>query len=568
LAGGGDTTQVPGPEQVFGRYRLLSLLGEGGMGQVWRAHDSQTNRVVALKVLPARSADDQEMRERFRRECRAVALLSEPHVIPIHDFGDIDGRLYLNMRLVEGTDLRTLIRCEGPLAPRRAVAIITQVAAALQAAHDAGLVHRDVKPSNILLGADDFTYLIDFGIAHVAGEHSLTQAGDTIGTFAYLAPEAVGAAVKTDARVDVYALACVLYECVAGRPPFSSTTGIPGLISEHLHTPPPRPSIDRPEIPAAFDAVIAKGMAKDPTERYQTARELAAATHAALTGDPAVGQQTIIDRPAPVRRRRRIRLSRNATALAAAVAAVVVGLGIFVFLPSRPSPPPSPPSPRPPAPRQTVLPFTGLDEPEDVAVDTAGDVYVTDTSNNRVVKLAAGSDTPAVLLFTGLKVPIGVAADTVGNVYVADATFGNGRVVKLAAGSSVQTVLPFTGLSGPSGVAVDTAGSVYVADTGHNRVVKLVAGSSTQTELPFTGLKYSAGGMTHTAAGAAVDTAGNVYVSDYFNNRVVKLAAGSTTQTLLPFTGLSGPSGVAVDTAGNVFVADTDNKRVVKLPAG
>src|SRR5215468_11770029 len=159
---GGDATQGPGPAGNFGRYELLSLLGAGGMGQVWRARDTQTNRVVALKVLPEHSADDEEPRERFRRECQAVAQLTEPHIIPIHDFGDIDGRLYLNMRLVDGTDLRTLIKQEGALSPKRAVAIIAQVAGALQAAHDVGLVHRDVKPSNILVSANDFAYLIDF----------------------------------------------------------------------------------------------------------------------------------------------------------------------------------------------------------------------------------------------------------------------------------------------------------------------------------------------------------------------------------------------------------------------
>ena len=307
MAGSSDTTQVPGPEQVFGRYRLLSLLGQGAMGQVWRAHDSQTNRVVALKVLPARSADDQMLRDRFRRECRAVAQLAEPHVIPIHDFGDIDGQLYLNMRLIEGTDLRSLIRTGGALPPGRGVAIIAQVAAALQAAHDAGLVHRDVKPSNILLGAEDFAYLIDFGIAHAGEDHSLTSTGQTIGTFAYLAPEAIGAADQTDSRVDVYALACVLCECLTGRPPFSSASGVQGLIAAHLITPPPQPSMDRAGVPAAFDAVIARGMAKDPDDRYRSARELAAAARAAV-GDSA----GTIDQPVAGRRRRRISLSRGA----------------------------------------------------------------------------------------------------------------------------------------------------------------------------------------------------------------------------------------------------------------
>lgn len=248
---GGDATEDQQPVKSFGRYGLLSMLGAGGMGQVWRARDSQTNRVVALKVLPENSADDAESRERFRRECEAVAQLTEPHIIPIHDFGDVDGQLFLNMRLVDGTDLRSLIKQEGALTPGRAVAIITQVAGALQAAHDVGLVHRDVKPSNILVCANDFAYLIDFGIAHASGDATLTKAGETIGTAAYMAPEAIGAAVKTHSRVDVYALTCVLYECLTGRPPFSSDMGVQGLIAHHLHTPPPQPSASDTNVPVA-----------------------------------------------------------------------------------------------------------------------------------------------------------------------------------------------------------------------------------------------------------------------------------------------------------------------------
>jgi len=208
----------------------------------------------------------------------------------------------------------------------------------------------------------------------------------------------------------------------------------------------------------------------------------------------------------------------------------------------------------PPASRQSVLPFTGLTYPDDVAVDTVGNVYVGDYANKSVVKLAAGSNTRTVLPFTGLNSPRGVAVDAAGNVYVAD--HDNKRVVKLAAGSNAQTVLPFTGLKWPDGVAVDAAGNVYVAD--NNRVLKLAAGSNTQTVLPFTGLKWP--------DRVAVDTAGNVYVDDD-NNRVVKLAAGSNTQTELPVTGLNSPRGVAVDTAGNVYVTD-DNRHVVKLAAG
>jgi serine/threonine kinase PknH len=148
----------------FGRYRLIELLGRGGMGEVWRAHDTATNRIVAIKLLPPHLAQDDTFVQRFRREAEAAAQLNSPHVIPIHDYGEIDGRLFVNMRLIEGRDLQEIL-ADGPLEPARAVRIVEQVAKALHVAHRSGLVHRDVKPSNILLDEDDFAYLIDFGIA-------------------------------------------------------------------------------------------------------------------------------------------------------------------------------------------------------------------------------------------------------------------------------------------------------------------------------------------------------------------------------------------------------------------
>ncbi|WP_329405934.1 serine/threonine-protein kinase PknD [Nocardia vinacea] len=551
---GGDATR--GPAEEFGRYRLLSLLGQGGMGQVWRAHDSLTNRVVALKVLPERFADDEQLRERFRRECRAVAQLTEPHVIPIHDFGDIDGRLYLNMRLIEGTDLRKVLTQEGALSPQRAVAIIAQVAGALQAAHDAGLVHRDVKPTNILLGADEFASLIDFGIAHAADDRTLTTIGETIGTIAYMAPEEIGSEIKADARVDVYALTCVLYECLTGRPPFASSAGVQGVIAHHLHTPPPRPSTTTPDVPPAFDAVIAKGMAKNPDKRYQTVHELAAAA-CAVVDDSAVNTTGGV----AARHARRIRLSPKTAGLLAAAVAVTVVAAVAVFIGFQRESGGSGNSPTPIGSgysSQTPLPFTGVSLLTDVAVDDAGNVYVTDMGNDRVMKLAAGASTPTPLPFTGLNNPQGVAADTAGNVYVSDTS--NDRVVKLAAGASTPTPLPFTGLKDPQGVAVDAAGDVYVGDRGNDRVLRLAAGASAPTTLPFTGLQDP--------QGVAVDAAGNVYVTELSTERVLRLAAGASAPTTLPVTGLKDPQGMAVDPAGDLYVVDWGSKWVVRLAAG
>jgi serine/threonine protein kinase len=265
----------------FGRYRLIELLGRGGMGEVWRAHDTDTDRIVAIKVLPANLSEDAEFQRRFRREAHAAARLNSPHVIPIHHYGEIDGRLYLDMRLIKGRDLAAVL-ADGPLDPTRAVNIVGQVAKALHAAHEEGLLHRDIKPSNILLDRDDFAYLIDFGIARTIGETRMTQTGGAIGTFQYIAPERLAIGVDEDARADIYSLACVLYEALTGGPPFPGDT-MPQLIAAHLNAPPPRPSITQPEVPPSVDEVIATGMAKEPDLRYATTIELADAARDAIT---------------------------------------------------------------------------------------------------------------------------------------------------------------------------------------------------------------------------------------------------------------------------------------------
>jgi serine/threonine protein kinase, bacterial len=264
----------------FGHYRLIELLGRGGMGEVWRAFDIVTDRIVALKVLPEHFSQDQVFQERFRREAHAAARLNEPHVVPIHTYGEIDGRLFVDMRLIEGHDLQTVLAA-GPLSPDRAVRIIEQVAKALHAAHQIGLVHRDVKPSNILLAEDDFAYLIDFGIARAAGETGLTGTSGVIGSWRYMAPEQFSAR-QADARADVYALACVLYECLTGQPPYPGDS-LEQQYAGHVATPPPRPSSTDPNLPRGFDSVTDKGLAKDPRQRYATTVELAHAARDATT---------------------------------------------------------------------------------------------------------------------------------------------------------------------------------------------------------------------------------------------------------------------------------------------
>ena len=269
----------------FGPYELNALIGVGGMGEVDRAYDTVKERTVALKVLRAEMAADPNYQERFRRESRVAARLQEPHVIPVHDFGDIDGVLYIDMRLVEGGSLKDELRANGPLDPGRATSIIAQVAAALDAAHADGLVHRDIKPENVLLTPDDFAYLVDFGIAHGSGDASMTMTGLIIGSCAYMSAERFSGG-QVGPSSDVYSLTCLLYEILTGRPPFE-TGDLRQLMSAHMFSPPPRPSIMRRGINRAFDDVIAKGMAKKPGDRFASAGELAKAATAAAMGAQA-----------------------------------------------------------------------------------------------------------------------------------------------------------------------------------------------------------------------------------------------------------------------------------------
>jgi len=266
----------------FGRYRLVELIGRGGMGEVWKAFDTATRRVVAVKVLPRQLAADPVFEERFRHEAFAAAGLNNPHVVPIHNFGEIEGRLYVDMRLIEGQDLEHVLNA-GPMEPVRAVKIIEQIASALNAAHKIGLVHRDVKPSNILVAEDDFSYLIDFGIARAAGETKLTATGNVVGTWPYMAPERFTTG-QSDTRSDIYALTCVLYECLTSSRPFPGES-VEQQIAGHLTAPPPRPSIKRKDVSPELDAVIAAGMAKDPEDRYTTTTEMARAAQAAIAND-------------------------------------------------------------------------------------------------------------------------------------------------------------------------------------------------------------------------------------------------------------------------------------------
>lgn len=332
-------------DEVFGPYRIRELLGRGGMGEVHRAFDTDHQRFVALKRLPAGLTSVDSYRRRFRRESAIVARLRSPHIIPIHRFGEIDGQLFLDMRLIDGTDLAATLDQTGPMVPARAVAIIEHVATALDAAHAEGVVHRDVKPSNVLLtpiAGRDFAYLADFGIARSGDDRgaALTAVGSLIGTVTYMAPERLSGD-SLDARSDVYSLACVLYECLTGHQPF--TSGDPARVMQsHLAVPPPSPTTARSGVPSAFDTVIATGMAKSPADRFPSAGALATAARTALvsphgssTARPSIrsvcAAETVtgLDPVPPPARSRGIDRVAAAVVGATVLSAAVIGAGVI-----------------------------------------------------------------------------------------------------------------------------------------------------------------------------------------------------------------------------------------------
>jgi len=274
--------------ELFGRYRLEEMIGRGGMGEVWRAVNVANGRTVAVKRLPGELSRDKMVVARFRREAELTARLETPHVVPIYDFGAIEDRLFIEMRLIPGPTIAALLAEHGALPPARAVNLVAQLADALDAAHAAGLVHRDVKPANAIVDLGqagtprDFVYLTDFGIVHAmtGGLTRITEG--PVGTIAYMAPESFAAENRAGPGIDVYALTCVLHECLTGRKPFVQET-YEGLVFAHMAAPPPAPGATHPGL-AAFDPVIAAGMAKEPDARPPTAGAIAMAARKALEG--------------------------------------------------------------------------------------------------------------------------------------------------------------------------------------------------------------------------------------------------------------------------------------------
>ncbi|MEF9901926.1 serine/threonine-protein kinase [Streptomyces sp. P9-A2] len=278
-------------QQVAG-YRLEREIGRGGMAVVYRARDLRLDRTVALKLLAPELARNDVFRRRFTHESRTAAAIDHPHIVPVFEAGEADGILYIAMRYVEGSDLRHLLDREGPLPSGTALRIAVQVASALDAAHEHGLVHRDVKPGNILVarGTDsdhpEHVYLTDFGLTKKSlSLTGFTTVGQFVGTLDYVAPEQISGR-PVDARCDVYGFACVVHETLAGHPPFRRDDDM-ALLWAHQYDEPPSLTAVRPDLPPQTDAVLAKALAKSPDDRYASCLDFVAALRAAVTGGGA-----------------------------------------------------------------------------------------------------------------------------------------------------------------------------------------------------------------------------------------------------------------------------------------
>jgi YVTN family beta-propeller protein len=569
-------------------YRIEALIGRGGMGAVYRAQEAGLERKVALKVIAPELAQDTHFRDRFLRESQIAASLDHPHVIPILKAGEEDGLLFLAMRYVEGTDLAQLLAKEGALEPRRAVQLLEQVAEALDAAHELGLVHRDVKPSNVLIASaagKEHCYLADFGLTkRTTSLSGVSALGQVVGTLEYVAPEQI-TGDPLDVRSDVYSLGCVIYECLTGQAPLPRATDV-ALLWAHVHEEPPPPSKAKPELPRELDSVLARALAKEPARRYGSAGELVQATRTAL----GIGETPRPHRTTQAAARVLALPRRRLYAGAALIVVLVAAVAIAVFALGQGSG------------GVTVAPNSvAIIDPESnkvtgsvqvqirpgpVAVG-AGSVWVGNLDDRSLSQIDPA--TRAVVANPGLEAtPTGVATGA-GAVWIANGilgtvsrldptvnavvmtidvttrtnagsvAFGEGGVWAAFGTGEIGQIDPSTnrlvakGVAGvtPSAVAVGE-GSVWVANAGDNTVSRVNPRTASQVRAFTVGQR---------PLGVAVG-AGAVWVANEGDDSVWRIDAAST--SAVPIHVGKSPTGIAFG-AGAVWVANAGDGTVSKI---
>lgn len=518
---------------IFAGCRLEAVAGRGGMGVVYRARQLVLDRPVALKAIAPQLAANAAYRERFDREAHLAASIDHPNVIPVYEAGELDATLYLIMRWVEGTDLRALVKSRGRLSPARAVQLLRPIAAALAAAHRHGLIHRDVKPANVLIATgdteeDDHPYLTDFGIARRGEEGgTMTRTGVLVGTLDYTAPERIEGAKATPAS-DIYSFGCMLFEVVTGHLPYDRPSEMLKMHA-HLNDPLPSARTEVPEVPARLDEVIAKAMAKDPAQRFGSAGELAATLGAALEDQRVAATADTVNRPTELATvlEDRPPPAIDPTAAETPAAPTPISPALSPSPAVSPASPPASPPP-PPRPRSRTPLLAGLAALLAVAIAAILIGVISSGSSSSSGGSPGTSSTAA-----SSASPVAAPQVRSGSVTV-------GPAVELGAGSS------------PTGLAL--AGSdVWVADRAHGRLA-LVSGGSVKRTISVPGQPDK----------VAVDGQGRVLVTQPALGQVLVDAGGSNPR---PVKAGSFPGPIAISSSA-AWVANTGDNTVTRIDLG
>ncbi len=558
---------------VFAGYQIDGVAGEGGMGVVYRATEIALQRPVALKLIAEDFAGDRKFRERFQRESMLAASIDHPNVIPVYEAGEVDGELYIAMRFVDGTDLLHAVTREGALAPPRAVRIVSQVAAALDAAHRRGLVHRDVKPGNVLLtgeGDEEHAYLTDFGLVKtLEGAPGTTTAGHFVGTLDYSSPEAIQGQ-DADARSDVYSLACVLYFTLTRTSPFLRDSNV-GTMFAHVNEPPPSLLEENPKLPPALAAVVEKGLAKNPDERHQTAGEFArAAAEALAAGGAAAAPPPRTAAPTaegPPRRNRALGIILPAVLVLGLIAAGLAAAGVFKSGGDDPAPPAAAKETATATPTATatatataqastpkvVASIPAGKGPDGISVTDDGIVFVTDASEGTFSRID-----PATNKTIGEPLDVGKAPDGVAGAKKVTwiASSGDNKVRRVESNPDPVVIGTIPVGKQPNGISLGKQ-LVWVSNSGDDSVNRIDRASATVVGTPI--------GVGKEPIGIVVGT-DSVWVANHGDDTVTRIDSSTSEVIGDPIPAGKGPRGV-VEAFGSVWVSNADDGTVTRINA-
>jgi YVTN family beta-propeller protein len=572
-----------GTGTIFAGYQIDGIAGEGGMGVVYRATEIALQRPVALKLIAEDFSGDRKFRERFQRESMLAASIDHPNVIPIYEAGEVDGELYIAMRFVDGTDLLNAVARNGALDPERAVRIVSQVAAALDAAHRRGLVHRDVKPGNVLLtgeGDEEHVYLTDFGLVKtLTGEApGTTTAGHFVGTLDYSAPEAIQGQ-EADARSDVYALACVLYFTLTRTSPFLRDSNV-GTMFAHVNEPPPSLLEAAPGLPPALGDLIERALSKQPGERPQTAGEFARAAQEALAGGGAAAGNGAPRRPrratpastpkaeGPPRRNRALGIILPAILVLGLIVAGLAAAGVFkgeekAATPEKPATaaPEKSAAAEPTATATTAAPSTPKvvasipagKGPDGISVTDDGTVFVTDASEGTFTRID-----PKTNKTIGEPLAVGKAPDGVAGAKKVTwiASSGDDKVRRVESNPDPVVVGTIPVGKQPNGISLGKQ-LVWVTNSGDDSVNRIDRASATVVGSPI--------GVGDEPIGVFVG-ADSVWVANHGDATVSRIDSSTSEVIGTPIDVGKGPRGV-VEAFGSVWVSNADDGTVTRIDA-